>query len=227
MKSSSASTSRERKTDVSTASMHLPKKTGTEKEIEKGAKIRTETEGVKERSERAAIVVAAADQSAGRAVRGVSAHREMAGPSASVGGVRERNSLHPSIAQEMVSHLHAPTGMRTTVVITVHGILSGSLHLLPCLTESWIAQSEAIALFERVKGGKGQSKAVILTTHLCLLRPTNTMSGPTTESIWALHLVYHKAKVGKKMAREEFRLIMRKRKNSGRRTRSKLTEIGT
>lgn len=48
MKSSDADTSRERKTDVSMESTPPPKRTGTEKETEKGAEIRAETEGVKE-----------------------------------------------------------------------------------------------------------------------------------------------------------------------------------
>lgn len=88
MKNSDADTSRERKTDVSMESMPPPKRTRTEKKTEKEAEIKAETEGVKEMNEQAAIAVAAA--AAGRsAARGVSARKEMAGPIASVGGVRE------------------------------------------------------------------------------------------------------------------------------------------
>lgn len=41
----------------------------------------------------------------------------------------------------------------------------------------------------------GQSEAVTLTTHPCRPHRTSTTSGPMTESIWVLHLVYHKEKV--------------------------------
>lgn len=41
----------------------------------------------------------------------------------------------------------------------------------------------------------GQSEAATLTTPPCLPRHTSTMSGPTTESIWDLHLACHKEKV--------------------------------
>lgn len=41
----------------------------------------------------------------------------------------------------------------------------------------------------------GQSEAVTLTTPPCLPRHTSTTSGPMTESIWDLHLAYHKEKV--------------------------------
>lgn len=55
-------------------------------------------------SERAAITVAVAvtDQSAGSAVRGVSARSEMAGLNVSAGGVNEMNPLHHSIAPEVI-----------------------------------------------------------------------------------------------------------------------------
>lgn len=42
--------------------------------------------------------------------------------------------------------------------MAVHGIPSGSLPPLPRLTESRIAQSEAIAPAERVRGGTGKKK---------------------------------------------------------------------
>lgn len=41
----------------------------------------------------------------------------------------------------------------------------------------------------------GQSEAVTLTTPHCLPRHTSTTSGLMTESIWDLHLAYHKEKV--------------------------------
>lgn len=87
MKSSNKDTSRERETNVNTESTPPPKKTRTEKETEKGAETRAETEGVKEMSERVAIVVeaAVAGQSA------VSARREMAGLIASAEEVEEMN----------------------------------------------------------------------------------------------------------------------------------------
>jgi len=92
-------------------------------------------------------------------------------------------------------------------------------------------------------------EVVTLTTHPCLPRPISTMSGPTTESIWVPHLVYHKEKVlfkiktvftvkrdlntlhsvtfpalfflqlKEKMVKEALCLTMQKRKTSGRRTR--------
>lgn len=54
-------------------------------------------------SERVATVVgaAAAGQSVGSAVKGVSGLREMVGLNASVGGIREMNPQHHSIAQEV------------------------------------------------------------------------------------------------------------------------------
>lgn len=48
MKSSGADTSRGRKTDVSMESTLPPKRTGTEKETEKGTETGLKTEGVKE-----------------------------------------------------------------------------------------------------------------------------------------------------------------------------------
>lgn len=91
MKSSDADTSRGRKTDVSMESTPPPKRTGTEKESEKGTEIRAETEGVKEMSERAATAVAAVGRSVRSVARGANAHREMAGLIASAGGPREMN----------------------------------------------------------------------------------------------------------------------------------------
>lgn len=47
--------------------------------------------------------------------------------------------------------------------MAVHGIPSGSLRLLPRLTESRTAQSEAIAPAERVRGGTGKQLSFILS----------------------------------------------------------------
>lgn len=55
---------------------------------------------------------------------------------------------------------------------------------VPC-----VVQTHPFAMFV------GQSEGVTLTTPPCLHRHTSTMSGPTTESIWDLRLVYHKEKV--------------------------------
>lgn len=113
------------------------------------------------------------------------------------------------------------------MVMPALDIPSGSPPLLLHHTESQIVRREAIDLVEKVRGEIGQSKVVTLTTHLYRPLHTSTMNGPMTEGILVPLPVYHKEKVEKRTVRVEFRLIMKMRKSSGRKIRSKQIEIGT
>lgn len=69
---------------------------------------------------------------------------------------------------QILLHPRAPTGKRMTAVMPVHGIPSGSLHLLPHLKESRIARSEATAPTGRVRGGIGK---LVFYFHFFLFSP--------------------------------------------------------
>lgn len=53
-----------------------------------------------------------------------------------------------------------------TVVTAAHGTPNGSLLLQLCLTENLIAQSEAAALAERVKGETGKQMLFVLISFM-------------------------------------------------------------
>lgn len=69
--------------------------------LDRSGSLRLTFASVSQMSERVAAAAAAAGRSVRSAVSGVSAHREMPGPIASAGGVREMNPRHHSIAPEV------------------------------------------------------------------------------------------------------------------------------
>lgn len=68
-------------------------------------------------------------------------------------------------------------------------LLSFKLDYLMWLFVLYVVQTHPSAM------SVDQSEAATLTIPPCLPRHTSTMSGPMTESIWDLHLDYHKEKV--------------------------------
>lgn len=233
MRSSNRDINRERKTGVNTVFMHLPKKTraGTETGQETEIKIAPVTE--RERKEetetnvKAVEGLAAVAPSVVMAARGVSGHRgNLARSVSAAAGVEMSLNLHITDTKNWPLH-RAPAGTKMIVVITALATPIGRVRLPPRPIERASARSAVIARSETARGRTSLLEVNIQRILLYQLLHTNTTSGLMTENIWAPLLACLEGKeIKERMVTMASHLMMKMRKNSGRRIRGKRIVTG-